>query len=182
MIRGEITLVQEKKLTGKIPREAIVMTEIPRLPNEILTGFSNLADLAGTVSDAMDELGIIGVVPASVLKPTIPNSRLVGPAVTVRNIPQNTQAYKGAKERISKMAEIEGHNLSQPGDVLVIEGLDNISNMGGISASIGKRQGEAGAIVEGAIRDVDHSRSIGFPIWSRGISPITGKWRFGSSR
>ena len=49
--------------------------------------------------------------------------------------------------------------------------------MGGVSASIGKRQGEAGAIVDGAVRDIDHSRAIGYPIWSTGVSPITGKWR-----
>jgi 4-hydroxy-4-methyl-2-oxoglutarate aldolase len=49
--------------------------------------------------------------------------------------------------------------------------------MGGVSASIGKRQGEAGAIVDGAVRDIDHSRAIGYPIWSASVSPITGKWR-----
>jgi len=53
----------------------------------------------------------------------------------------------------------------------------NISSMGGISASIGKRQGEAGAIVDGAVRDIDHSRAIGYPLWSASVSPITGKWR-----
>ncbi len=75
------------------------------------------------------------------------------------------------------MAEIEAHNLAEPGDVLVIEGVDGISNMGGISATIGKRQGEVGAIVDGGVRDVEEQRSIGFPVWSRSISPITGKWR-----
>jgi regulator of RNase E activity RraA len=49
--------------------------------------------------------------------------------------------------------------------------------MGGVSASIGKRQGEAGAIVDGAVRDIDHSRGIGYPIWSSSVSPMTGKWR-----
>jgi regulator of RNase E activity RraA len=65
----------------------------------------------------------------------------------------------------------------EPGDVLVVQGVPNISSMGGVSASIGKRQGEAGAIVDGAVRDVDHSRAIGYPIWSASVSPITGKWR-----
>ena len=32
-------------------------------------------------------------------------------------------------------------------------------------------------MVDGGVRDVGQSRSIGFPIWSRDISPITGKWR-----
>jgi len=49
--------------------------------------------------------------------------------------------------------------------------------MGGISALTGKRQGEAGAVVMGGIRDIAHSRMVGFPLWSSEVSPVTGKWR-----
>jgi 4-hydroxy-4-methyl-2-oxoglutarate aldolase len=167
----------EKRLTGKVPREAIRMLEIPRVPKAIIDGFLALGDLSSTVSDAMDEMGLYGVVPASTLRPTIPGSRIVGPAITLRNIEQPFQAYKGAQDRTSRLAEIEGHNLAQPGDILVIEGVADISNMGGISSTIAKRQGEAAAIVDGAIRDVAESVSIGFPRWASSVSPITGKWR-----
>src|SRR5204862_4840488 len=67
--------------------------------------------------------------------------------------------------------------LAEPGDVLVVQGVAGISSMGGVSASIGKRQGEIAAIVDGAVRDIDHSSGIGYPIWSASVSPITGKWR-----
>jgi 4-hydroxy-4-methyl-2-oxoglutarate aldolase len=77
----------------------------------------------------------------------------------------------------SGLGEVEAHNLAEPGDVLVIQGVAGISSMGGVSASVGKRQGEAGAIVDGAVRDIDHSRRIGYPIWCSGVSPMTGKWR-----
>jgi regulator of RNase E activity RraA len=167
----------EKKLTGKVPRESIRMLDIPRVPKAIIDDFLALGDLSSTVSDAMDEIGLYGVVPASTLRPTIPGSRIVGPALTLRNIEQPFQAYKGAQDRTSRLAEIEGHNLAQPGDVLVIEGVADISNMGGISSTIAKRQGEAAAIVDGAIRDIAESVSIGFPRWASSVSPITGKWR-----
>ena len=49
--------------------------------------------------------------------------------------------------------------------------------MGGVGTKIGKRQGEAGAIVDGGIRDVGQSRALGYPIWSTERTPITGKWR-----
>jgi regulator of RNase E activity RraA len=78
---------------------------------------------------------------------------------------------------VSGLADIEAHNLAEPGDVLVIQGVPGISSMGGISASVGRRQGEAGAVVDGAVRDIDHSRAIGYPVWSAGVSPVTGKWR-----
>lgn len=167
----------EKKPIGKIPPECILQLDIPRYPESVIAGFRALPDLTGTVSDAMDEMGLEGVIPASVLQPTLPRSRIVGPALTLRNIEQRDNAYKGAKERVSKMAEIEAHNLAEPGDVLVIEGVIGISNMGGLSATIAKRQGEAGAIVDGGVRDVEQQREIGFPVWTRGVSSITGKWR-----
>jgi hypothetical protein len=51
---------------GRLPREAIRMLDLPRLPQDMLEGYRRLVDLTGTVSDAMDELGIVGVVPAFV--------------------------------------------------------------------------------------------------------------------
>ena len=57
----------EKKLTGKIPRERIRMMETLRPPEGIIEGFRALGDASGIVSDVMDELGITGVVGASVL-------------------------------------------------------------------------------------------------------------------
>lgn len=156
---------------GKLKPEAIGMTELPRLDAALLDGFRALGDLTGTVSDALDDCGIAGAVPASVLRPTDPSARIVGPALTVLN-------RKSAQRRkVSGLADIEAHNLAQPGDVLVVQGVAGISSMGGVMASVGKRQGEIGAVVDGAVRDIDHSRSIGYPIWSAGVSPITGKWR-----
>ena len=75
------------------------------------------------------------------------------------------------------MAEFEAHNLALAGDVLVIDGVRGVSNMGGISAHTGKRQGEVGAIVVGGIRDVAHSRRLGYPVWASEVTPATGKWR-----
>ncbi len=164
------------RLTGKVP-EGSVHTLVERIPEPIIERYRQLGDLAGTISDALDELGVLGAVGASALRPSITGARVVGTAITVRNVPQRSQPYLGASKRASRLAEIEGHNQAHPGDVLVIEGVPGVSNMGGISATIGKRQGEVGAIVDGGIRDVAWQRSIDFPIWSSEVTPITGKWR-----
>src|SRR5919106_5874579 len=165
----------EKQLTGKIARERIRLIETPPSPEGIIEGFRALGDASGIVSDVMDELGLTGVIGASVLKPTIAGSCVVGRALTVRNIVQREHVYETARRHVNKMAEFEAHNLARPGDIVVIDGVAGISNMGGISAQTGKRQGETGAIVFGGIRDVAHSRRVGYPVWSTEVTPVTGK-------
>jgi len=166
-----------KQTLGKLPASAFGMLDLPLLPPHILDAYRGLPDLTGMTSDAMDELGIAGAVPAAVLRPSEPSARMVGRALTVRNVAATASVADKVKAGVSGLSEIEAHNLAEPGDVLVLQGVDLISNMGGISATIGRRQGELGAIVDGAVRDIDHSRAIGYAVWSRSVSPITGKWR-----
>ena len=166
-----------KPTLGKLAPDAFGMLELPDLPRELIAGFQALPDLTGTTSDVMDELGIAGAVPASVLRPNDPGARVVGRALTVRNIAAAASVAAKVEAGVSGLGEIEAHNLAEPGDVLVVQGVDQVSNLGGMSATIGRRQGEIGAVVDGGARDVDHSRSIGMPVWSKSISPMTGKWR-----
>ena len=166
-----------KRTLGKLPGDAFGMLELPALPNDVLDGYRALPDLTGIASDAMDELGIVGAVPTALLTPRDPAARLVGRALTVRNVPAGAPVPDKVKAGVSGLGEIEAHNLAVPGDVIVLQGVDLCSNLGGISATIGHRQGELGAIVDGGVRDVDHSRGIGYAIWSKSVSPITGKWR-----
>jgi 4-hydroxy-4-methyl-2-oxoglutarate aldolase len=166
-----------KSALGKLPGEAFGMLELPALPKDVLDGYRALPDLTGIASDAMDELGIVGAVPATLLTPRDAAVRLVGRALTVRNVAAIAPVPDKVKAGVSGLSEIEAHNLAAPGDVIVLQGVDICSNLGGISATIGHRQGELGAIVDGGVRDVDHSRGIGYAIWSKSVSPITGKWR-----
>lgn len=61
--------------------------------------------------------------------------------------------------------------------MLVIEGVMGCSNMGGQSATVARRQGFIGAVVDGTVRDPEQYRGMGWPVWCKGYTPITGKWR-----
>lgn len=143
----------------------------------VIERFKKLADLTGTVSDYLDVKGVRGTIGASQLRPTIDGRTVVGRAITVRNTPQPLDPHLALTQNSNLMSEVEGINQAEPGDVLVIQGLPEISNMGGIMATVATRQGIAGAVVDGGIRDVGHSRRLGLPIWSRDVTPVTGKWR-----
>src|ERR1700748_2610390 len=124
----------DKNLTVRIPADRIRMQSTPKPPSGAVERFLALGDCSGIISDVMDELGIPpGVIGASVLKPTITVQVICVPALTVRNIAQRANALAGAKASVNKMAEFEAHNLAEDGDVLVIEGVAGMSNMGGIS-------------------------------------------------
>ena len=164
----------DKKLTGA---DRIRVQSTPKPPAGAVGRFLALGECTSLISDVMDELGIPeGTVGASTLRPTLPGKLVVGPALTVRNIRQRSDPL-AAKTHVNRMAEFEAHNLAEDGDVLVISGVSGMSNMGGISSMTGMRQGERGAIVMGGVRDVRHSRSIGYPVWASEITPVTGKWR-----
>ena len=167
----------EIRLTGKIAADRIRHMRVPRAPEHLLEAYRQLGEATGIISDVMDKLGMSAVVGASNFKPTIQGRHIVGTALTVRNIMQLGNPFEAARNKVNKMAEFEAHNLAQPGDVIVIQGVSGISNMGGISAQTGKRQGEVGAVVEGGIRDVAHSRAVDYPLWATEITPLTGKWR-----
>lgn len=148
-----------------------------RIARSVIEGFEAIGDLTGTVSDVLDDLGVVGAISASVLRPTVPGARIIGSALTLRHDPIRYQPVIPANTHVTQMAEVEAHNLAEPGDVLVIQGVPLVSGIGGISATIGKRQGEIGAVVDGGVRDVAYQRSIDFPVWSTSVSPVTGKWR-----
>ena len=173
----ERVTMPEKELTGRIARERIRAMEVPRLPLGSVEGFRALGDPSSVVSDTLDELGISGAVAGSLFRPTIPGSVIVGPALTVRNVLSRHDPFQAARDKVNGMAEFEAHNLAQAGDVLVIEGVPGVSNMGGISAQMATREGEIGAIVSGGVRDIAHSRAVGYPVWATEVTPVTGKWR-----
>ncbi|HVG05477.1 MAG TPA: RraA family protein [Burkholderiaceae bacterium] len=168
--------VSTREPSGALAAE-LIRPNAKRVPRETIERFLALEDLSGTISDVLDKLGVRGAVGTSILRPTINTARIVGTAVTVRNVPQELDALASATSKKNRMTEIEGINQADAGDVLVIQGVRDVSNMGGIMSSLAKRQQIAGAVVDGGVRDVGQSRSIGFPVWSRDISPITGKWR-----
>lgn len=170
-------VARPRPLTGRVPASAIRRAALPRLDPVLLDRAKALPDLTANISDAMDELGLRGVVPASSLACQVPGARIAGQAVTVRNIERAEGIAASVASGKGLMGEHEAYNQADPGDVVVIEGLDGVSNLGGQSAMVAARSGCAGAVIDGSFRDPEVSRQLGFPIWSRGPTPITGKWR-----
>lgn len=85
-----------------------------------------------------------------------------GPAVTVKVFPgDNLMLHKAV-------------DIVQPGDVVVIDASGSTSNavIGDLIASKLKHKGVVGVIVDGLARDLPDLKTVGLPIFAKGVSPI----------
>nr|WP_176705514.1 RraA family protein [Arthrobacter sp.]AXV46627.1 dimethylmenaquinone methyltransferase [Arthrobacter sp.] len=168
------------RIWGLVPQQRIRKIKFERPSRDLIERYLAIEDLTTSVSDVLDSLGVVGSVAASHMKPIATGHRVVGPAVTIRNIVERktpTQGY--ADKEFIRMSTRDIYYLAEAGDVLVTDtgGDLDISNMGGQSCTVAQTRGLAGSIVYGAVRDANTIRKLGYPVWSAGITPLTGKFR-----
>jgi len=123
------------------------------------------------VSDALDKLGLTGVVLG--LVPLTSTRHIVGRVLTIK---LGVGAPPPGKPRHIGTTAIES---AQPGDIIVVEqrsGLP-VASWGGILARGAKMRRLAGVIAEGPARDLDEARQLDFPVFARGATPITARGR-----
>lgn len=130
-----------------------------------------LEKLATTnLSDALDLLGLRGAVIG--VRPLFDCPKVIGRAVTIK-----ITAAGMTKSRAH--LGIEAISVAQAGDVIVIDNRGDLHNncWGEVLACAAKVKGVSGVVVDGAARDLDACREMGFPVYARGAVPITARGR-----
>ena len=122
------------------------------------------------VSDALDSLALKGATWG--VRPLWQCPRIAGRAVTMKIKPAGLQQ---PKQHLGT-APIEAAN---PGDIIVIDngGKLEFSCWGGLLALSAKLKGLSGVVIDGASRDIDEARELGFPVYARGAVPMTARGR-----
>lgn len=135
-----------------------ISSKISRPRKDLVKKFSSIP--TPFISDVLGGFGAM----ISEIKPVVPNAKVCGPALTARTA-------GGAWPAIVRAIEVAEH-----GDVLVVEGrgLENVACLGGMICWDLKQQGVTGAVVDGAVRDIDELRELRFPIFARAIVPCVG--------
>jgi 4-hydroxy-4-methyl-2-oxoglutarate aldolase len=168
------------RIWGLFDKEGIRKIKFPRPDKGIIKQFLELEDLTSTVSDVLDSMGINGAIPASYISPVISGKKLVGPAITLRSIPERKTLTQGYLDQdFIRMATRDVYYLAEPGDVFVADygGDLEVSNLGGQSCTVAMSCGLAGTVCNGAVRDIPAIMKMDFPVWSCGRTPMTGKFR-----
>ncbi len=168
------------RLFGLIAEERIAAVDIDRPDPAPLAELAKVADLSSAVSDALDQLGVGGGVGASTLAPVAAGQRVIGPAITIRYVSEEAgQGALAARGERARLADRDLYNVGCSGDVAVFDcgGFTGASVMGGLSAAWARRVQIAGCVVDGAVRDVGSIREEGVQVWSRGVTPVSGKHR-----
>jgi 3-hexulose-6-phosphate synthase/6-phospho-3-hexuloisomerase len=127
---------------------------------EILQGFKELLKIYSpscVVADSQERAGVM----RSYLRPLTNDVRFVGPALTVRLEPGN------------QVDCLDALSVAQEGDVIVVDaaGETETSIWGGLMSGLCKIKGVVGAVIDGAMRDIDETRDLGFYIFSKAIVP-----------
>jgi regulator of RNase E activity RraA len=123
-----------------------------------------------TVSDALDSLALKGATWG--VRPQWPCPRIAGRAVTMKIKPVGLQ--QPAQHLGS--AAIES---AKAGDIIVIDngGRLEFSTWGGLLSLSARLKGIAGVVIDGACRDIDEARELEFPVYARGVVPMTARGR-----
>lgn len=121
------------------------------------------------LNDAMDRIGMTGCVLDPAIRPVLPFTKMVGVAVTLK-----LRAADGTGRFADHYARAfeAGRRVHAP--ILVIESPPDapIGAMGSGGAYLMKNHyGFVGCLLEGAVRDTDDLRSMGFQVYARLISP-----------
>lgn len=95
------------------------------------------------------------------IAPLSPSMRFSGPAITVEVRPGDNLMIHAA------MA------IAKPGDVILVDGRGDLTSalMGEIMSQQCVALGVAGVVIDGAVRDCEAIRELGFPMYAAGLNP-----------
>lgn len=140
---------------SQLPVPPDVIREIERVSPDVIAEASKfpssiLADVAGRRG------GLSGRI-----SPLAPSMKFAGPAVTVEVRPGDNLMIHAA------MA------IVRPGDVIVVDGKGDLSSalMGEIMSQQCVALGVAAVVIDGAVRDCEAIRELGFPMYAAGMNP-----------
>jgi regulator of RNase E activity RraA len=173
----EATEEATEEAAGQTAVETPAETEAEApVPAELVDRFARL-DTA-SVSDALDSLGLRGVLPGVAAR--VPGARTAGLAYTVSYRPVTAGPADGASAARPAFRNAANYlDDVPPGSFVVVDngGSTACTNWGSLLTSLARARGVRGTALHGSARDVDEIRDTGYPLFSTGVTMVSGKNR-----
>jgi 4-hydroxy-4-methyl-2-oxoglutarate aldolase len=122
-----------------------------------------------TVSDALERTGRLGTITG--LTRVTTQTRIVGVAVPMQLGPA------GAETPSHHLGARAVEDADEQSVIVVAGGSRECGGWGGLLSRAAQVAGVRGVLVDGLARDVDEAAEIGFPVFARGVTPLTARGR-----
>ena len=164
VVGGAITKSSDARLAAEQIKKSMETGKAVKTTLYKRVSFENIREVlekvsTANISDAMHRQG-----DSKGIKPVMNGTKLVGTAVTVRTYPGDW-----AKP-------VEAVDAASCGDVIVIDaGGVEPAVWGELATHSSIQKSISGVVIDGAIRDVEEVKKLGFPAFSRIITPSAGE-------
>lgn len=124
-----------------------------------------------TLANALDDVAFAGIM--SGVGQVVPGTRAVGRAVTIRQVTGSRGDFTSEDFKVGHMIDAAG-----PGQVIVVDNAGHeVSTWGGLATFAAKTKGIAGLVCDGGVRDKEEMLDHRFPVFTRHMTPLTGRTR-----
>jgi 4-hydroxy-4-methyl-2-oxoglutarate aldolase len=125
------------------------------------------------ISDVLDGMGIRGQAMDTSIRPIQDDMMVVGKAATMLM----TDQYEYEKDTFE--VQLKAIDALKPGEVLMVcsNGTERAALWGELLSSAARYRGAVGTIIDGVARDIKLIREMGYPVFAKGINPISSKGR-----
>jgi 4-hydroxy-4-methyl-2-oxoglutarate aldolase len=145
----------------RYPGHGRIHKDFERPPADVTARLARLP--IANVSDAMAKAGVLH----ADVKPLWPGLRACGPALTCSTVDLTVKKF--------------ALSLARPGDVFVLAagGVRDYACFGELASNILRARQAAGAVIDGAARDLAGIREVGLPVFARAATPRNYHYPFG---
>ena len=149
----------------------IVTHDIKRPPKKLVAALKALG--AATISSSLNKMGVRNT---HILGPTsrAPGRVIAGPALTLQFMPKREDLY-GDDEYADPEKQLHRHALyhTQPGDIVVVDARGDMKSgvFGEMMLTYFKGRGGLGCVIDGALRDWPHVKTLDLGLWINGVTP-----------
>lgn len=126
------------------------------------------------LTDILDERGLREQTLPADIRPLVPGTRIAGQAFTVQGAAVDVQDWDaGIRKTLAMLGSVPSGHIA-----VYSCAMDHAAHFGELSATSLLSRGVAGCVIDGGCRDTRFIAEVGYPVFSRFVTPEDCTWRW----